>query len=449
MSCLPETRLTLISDDDAEVFVVRGDFQLEQRGVGRLTTHHALPAGLYKLKVVRAGQVAERLVELPGDGDTFDVRVPVIETVLPMRATFGGMEKQIRQLERTFRSMNRVSLGRPDLGRLAMPIESMADMGLEPEGAPAAEGVVEATGKDEPANGELVLAGNVDSGLHTLFSTVRILPESAFDMPLDGSQPHIDAGKVHRLDLEDHRFKAARVSLPQGIYHIVATISGTVTQVTVPVLRNRQTRVFLRREVPGPDRSSSRSERVALSIEINRPSAAFFPGKEDEVSEVVRAALARGRKIIVTRKAAEALLPPGNDDPLTAIAGVHLMLAALESAGSPGSSNAAAEPEFRMPDVAEMLKAMRKSRVLGRHADPSYSSRVLPDIIALHLRAGLLDTQLRRVSRPPLFWESWRVLVADQAQHVVLDTALLAAAPRAFALGPYLVFARLEMAGST
>ena len=46
---------------------MRGDFQRVDSSVGSLTTNHPLAPGLYKIKVVRADKVAERLRTLAKD----------------------------------------------------------------------------------------------------------------------------------------------------------------------------------------------------------------------------------------------------------------------------------------------------------------------------------------------------------------------------------------------
>jgi hypothetical protein len=421
--------ITLVSDIGSELYVVGGDFGLLACGGEELRTV-ALTDGLYKLKVVRSGRMVERIVEFPADGTIFDLRLGNVQTTLPNLAEFGGDAGEIRKFEQTVKTVLRGVT--PAIAEMSAAADVVEEGLSDPLAAPAPPPSRPSSGKTA-----LVLAAGVDKGMQDVFSTLRVVgatfPESGVKV--------IDAQSLAILELDNQNFRAGRVPLRQGVHTLSADVDGMTITMAIPLVRGKQTRVFARRRHVTSITGHGWMEGVDLSVQVREPGADFVLGTDD-LSEVIRKALTNGRRIIIKGELVNRMLEAKYDDPLVGIAGAHLMLAALERMDRPTGSSMAPTPDFDKEDLGTVLQNMRRPAVLGRNADIAHGGQVLPDIVALYVRAGLMGKRLLRVTQAPLYWESWRVLLDDKSQHAVLDPRLLDAAPSAFAWGPYLVFSR-------
>lgn len=223
-----------------------------------------------------------------------------------------------------------------------------------------------------------------------------------------------------------------------GVYYLRQTLAEDRTfEGPVIVSRGWVTQVVVRR-IPGLGggwRDSLHSTAGAVepddvAVFMRRSATPALP-ERDQVVEAARLALVQGRDVFRGGQGGElrhALLEE-YEDPIAAIIGCHLLLRAM---AGPAGSQADRGPGF---DQAV-------TRLRGLLAD-EHTGVEHPDVHALSLRCT--DPALRAtgpVAAPPLFTDSWRLLVAASYERPELVPADIWARVHAFTrIGPFFIWA--------
>ncbi len=401
----PDAWLEVETHPDAEIFLIGNDRQVVARAVGKLKTRQ--PKGLYRLKVTRAAAATERLVELDNDLRFPNIVVHGLDTVVPfVRTTTPANRQAIEQLARGLESSDVLFIGR-------MPL--------------AAKGT---SGKARAPQAQSPLA------------SVRLMPwgSAADNLPETDERP--------RQTIGSECWSAAGKSLSPGIYVLEIDDGVRAMRQAVPVLARWQTRVFIRRQPPNvaidPD-DLRRQDTIDVALHFSARGRPVALEEECESSEVVRWALAMGRRIVYSRDAIDVFLSEKFDDPLAGIAAAHLMLDAVERAETQaGSSTTATSIDLTIndDDIAYVMHNLTSLVQMPQGA--------LPDLVALKLRAHMPLTDAERtVSRPPVYARSWDSLLAaslGSSPRVQLDPEVFKQCAANYAAGAYFGWAPTSIA---
>lgn len=374
--------LAVRADEDSEIFVLDADLQRRAYAVGVL--RERLPKGIYKLRVVRGGAVVERIVELSAD-DHVELRTAPAVPIAPIARAAGDHAREIEALA-----------------------EAAIAAGPGRRAAPAILVLVHRDGAETPDPlASLTLS-------RWLRMDERRRPSSDY--------PHAQIGERH--------WSAWAAGLQPGC-HQLELGRGALRQ-AVMVAPGHQTRIFIRRR-----------RRTEVSIQLAHPGARIVYDHEGETVEVARRAMETERPIFVAQSLVTRMLHDKWDNPLMGVVGAHLFLAALEreqkTTAEPRTGGLDDDVRRRAPDTLhEVLRNLEK--LLWRP-----DGELPSDLIALHLRALPFTGNHRafgKVREPPLFWASWRTLLAHSVPGgaVALTRALWSRVSQAFKSGPYLAW---------
>jgi len=383
------------SNPDAELFLIAGDFSLAANNVGSMTTRQ--PPGLYKIRAIRSGLTREEVVEIGAAGLDKKFKIDDIPTVAPSRR---WPEDEKRAFLHYVAGLN------------AAPL-SMTE------------------GSGEPAK-VFIFASDMTASAVTPLRGLRVYPWRRVE----------DARALARLRKDfvtagGGRWAGLRVNTATPLVLEIA-VDGRVARQIVPLLRGRETHVYLRRRkfiagaVEIATSMRNRMEWLDIVLEfpddpreysnvesrLNVATGDLFPVDEDapeRMHEAVVAALGRGRRLILNRDAIMTLLRDKFADPYIGVAGAHLMLEAIEkrrermARGKPLTTIAAAEfPDSLVDEVCDNLR-----RLFGYGGKQTIDD---PDLLAVLLRADKFEGDQAKITTPPLYRASWDFLLRRAAR---------------------------------
>jgi hypothetical protein len=393
--------LEVMTHPDAEIFLIGNDRQLIQRAVGKLTTRQ--PKGLYRLKVTRATAAVEEILELDQD-QSKRVQVKGLDTVVPFIRTLGYDNlNRLHALARGASSANVLLIGR-------MPESSGGGSGETP--APPL------------ASFRVLRWGNAG--------------EEAEEIKGDRSQ----------FGAED--WQVASLSRVPGHYILEFKDGVSTTRQCFPVLPNWQTRIYVRRlptDAGGGSSGLRPQEVIDVALHLSRPERPLALEPEFEPSEVVRIALAAGRRIVVSRDTLDIFLDEKFFDPLAGIAAAHLMFDGLERAESEAVSargdKARLETQITRYDVDAVMTNLINLMHMAQGG-------ISTDLVALKLRAGQpLTDQEKLIATPPTYRRSWEKLnevSLGAAPQVAFEAGVYRQCVANFAAGPYFAWSPTSVA---
>lgn len=435
-------QLDIYTNDDAEVFVMNAALSRVARSVGGFSG--SLSAGLYKVRVVRAGTVKEQLIELtdkPQQIHLFVSQFSAIAPIGPMLTDDAAVEK----------------LAQKALGKQSKPCILVI-----------AHQRAETADRDKPFGGASIF-------------------------PWRGTRHAVRLDKRRRNASIGHELWSAvavRADPVDGPFVLELNHGAQVSRQAVLVAEGWQTRIFLRggnadtagasatsgTETSGAGAKQGCASPFDVSIQMAWPGSSVVYSDHWETVEVARNALERGRAIFTSEALVQQLLYGKFDNPITGLTGLHLFLDAkkrseagdatyeLESAakkaiGREGQQIAdevlANLTKLLHPDRAaaarKQLEAdvtLRKQREFEAalqevllYPDPAWPESA--DLTALRLRAGRCNQQVF-VPSPPMFRVSWDVLKANAARDGLtwISRELWSSTGAAGSCGPYLAWAR-------
>jgi hypothetical protein len=380
--------ITLRSNPDAEVFLLDGSFKLVARGVGELQS--VQPPGLYKVRIIRAGVVQEKMFQVADKA--------VSETIM---------------------------------------VSDLVTKAGAWEGSEALSGLLAKL----PSKGAMVLVVFDDTGIkRSPFEGLTVYPW------LDG------AGKSFTADHITGQGKygpvaVARVPINAGAAVLEIISNGKTVQQIVPLLPGQEARVFVRRK---PWRGSTKSDDAArewtdVTVQSRHSGVPYGTDVVPEDSELevsVRSALGNGRKIVVSRNMIMRLLNLKFEDPLIGLAAAHLMFDAMDKVKEKktDASSAPFSVDFDGGLVDTVCRNLEQ--ILRRSSDDKL---IDPDLAAVLLRAG--KPKPMRIDRPPVYWRSWETLQREAARNgdIWLDPNMWLRVTFNSAWGPYFVWVPHEL----
>jgi hypothetical protein len=394
-------RLRVHGRDDSEIYVLDADLRKRAYGVGDVTAE--LPAGLYKVRAVRAGATLERLIDLQGDLEVGLFTQPS-SAIAPVGPVYGPRQPEI---------------------------ESLAEAAIA-----SAESRTDGLGRGRAVSTILLMAHRDVGSAADPLGEIKLY--RWLDMRRQAAPP------LARLErrIGDETWSAWAVEALPGCYQLEFG-KGALRQVVL-VAQGYHTRVFIRRSSQDAvcEGQTPGGGKTELSIQMARPNSDVFYWDHYETVEIARRAMETERPIIVGDRLVNQLLHGKWDNPVMGVMGTHLFLAALERDGEARSGRrqrAVALTDDVRSEAAQTLRVVLRNlrRVLrtGRKACPS-------DLIALHLRARPFTGEERSfgiVREPPMFWASWESLRAASVAGgpVAISRQLWSRVARAFPTGPY------------
>jgi hypothetical protein len=357
-------RIVATSNADAELFLVRHDLSLAANGVGRFETLQ--PRGLYKLRAIRAGRTKEALIEAVGDMVEHHLAIDDVQTIGPSRAVLGVKEDMF------VNAMSSTPLRR-------LPAK-WGHAGAAPTTLLVVGSQTHESG-DEPLKGVLIRPWR-SGGRGTTLTRER---QAAFPA----------AGRL---------WAAAVVQAECRRWTIDIEIDGRRFRLSLPVLRGRQTQLFLRRRLMSAAEESTESptarSRTWLDLAFSFAPTGDAPPQDwramlgaegqvvpPETAEAFRQALTRGRRLVMSDSDIMQLLRVKSADPYVGIAGAHLMLDAIEAAAERRRSGRAMGSldamTFSPTSVRQPRRAVRRQIGGRRRADgPRPCRRAAPRGVA-------------------------------------------------------------------
>jgi hypothetical protein len=186
-----------------------------------------------------------------------------------------------------------------------------------------------------------------------------------------------------------------------------------------------------------------------VALHLSRPERPLALEPEFEPSEVVRIALAAGRRIVSSRAVLDIFLDEKFFDPLAGVAAAHLMFDELERARADTTANAPkriskARLAFQItPNDVQTVMA----NLIGLM---QMAQGVSTDMVALKLRAGMPLTDAERmIATPPVYMRSWEALIAvslGESPQVRFEPDIYRQCAARYAAGPYFAWAPTSVA---
>jgi hypothetical protein len=409
-------KLTIYSQDDAQVLLIDADLKVVDRGVGQLTVD-VLP-GIYKVKVERGGGAAERLLELSGDETVYQL-VDRFPAVAPIEDFLGGKAFEINNLAAKAMGL--------DWSRAHAP--------------PGWEGWLAAP--DAP--GLLILAHRLksDAGGGGPLAGLSV-------KPWGGEASVALAVRAFASETDNETWSATWLPLKPGCYVLeIEDGSQKVRQAAYVAPQGWQTRVFMRRRswlagAPSAEKSAPRCDWFDVSIQMARRNDPVVYQDHLVTVEVARNALELSRSFIASNALIRNLLGGKFDNPMAGITGLHLFLSEIErrqSATSSGSQVTGEDGKTVAEERATINWAVENLEKLLVDAD-ARDVRLSSDLIAVKLRAGALFATPIVVRDPPMLWASWDALrrLSDSTPFVNLSRDLWRQLAWGAAWGPYLAW---------
>ncbi len=430
-------QLDIHTNDDAEVFVMNAALSRVARSVGGFSG--SLSAGLYKIRVIRAGTVKEQLIELTGKAQQFYMFVSQFSAIAPI----GPMLTDVFAVE---------TLAQKALGERSKPCILV----LAHQRAVSAD-------RDKPFGGALIF-------------------------PWRGTRRAVRLDeRCQNASIGQELWSAAAVEVEQTDVPFVLELNHgkQVSRQSVLVAEGWQTRIFLRggnaNTAGAAEKSGAGAKRGGalpfdVSIQMARPGSRVVYSDHWETVEVARNALERGRAIFTGEALVQQLLHEKFDNPITGLTGLHLFLDAKERSAAgdatyelePATKKALGREGQEIADevLANLTKLLHPDRAAaarkqleadGTRREPREFEAALqeallypdpawpesPDLTALRLRAGRCRQQVF-VPTPAMFRVSWDVLKANAARDGLtwISRQLWNSTGAAGSSGPYLAWAR-------
>lgn len=402
----PMAMLNVTTHPDAEIFLIGNDRHVVDRAVGQLKTLQ--PVGLYRLKVMRTTVAEERLLDLDGHL-SLDVELEAPDSAIPFARTLDAAAAQrIGGLESVILGATFVLVCRGKLSKQAKK------------------------GRDAP----------------TQF-TCRLLPWAANEIDLLADRSSAT------VRVADEHWTAKGAALDAGAYVLEIDDGSRRSRQILPILPGWQTRVFVRRKPPlfvggsgeadsaGGDRDRIRPATIDVAIHLSRGELPIAFAREHESTEIVRLALAMGRRIIQSPAVIEVFLGGKFADPIAGVAAAHLMFDQIErdAADIASAANNAPATNFTRKDVTEVIGNLTRLFDVGSVASA--------DLVALKLRAGMrLAKREKRITVPPIYARSWKTLIdaaVGEQPRVELDAELYAECAGSYSIGSYFGWAPIDV----
>lgn len=378
----------------AEIAVIGPDFDLVDRGIGKLVTKQ--PKGIYSIKVRLGRETIERLVVLDRQKtETFEA-MQRLASPIPILGTARSHEYQA---EGTFRHTRRVDF---KSGKGAEIFLSTRYWASEADRA----------GRRRRHSAVHPAAG---IGLYPWRSGSRSMPAAL-----------VDFEKTEWLDQTRDPWSASTVQVNPGVY-VVGWNSKDGRHFEFPVVASPkwQTQIYLRRRIQNETEQFQASALSDLSITMERMSNAG--GRADQnywnrmaMLDSARIALAHDRPLL-SRDVSNLLLRKF-DNPILGILGLHMMLVARkQAAGNTRSTSRSVDPELdpqiNDPHLYDTVIRNLRSLVGGQNH---------PDVEALSLVSR--DPKVRArgpFQSPPMFRAGWDVMIEASRKNPELVPAPL------------------------
>ncbi|WP_027573938.1 hypothetical protein [Bradyrhizobium sp. WSM1743] len=435
-------QLDVYTNDDAEVFVMNAALSRVARSVGGFSD--SLSAGLYKIRVVRAGTVKEQLIELTAKPQQLHLFVSQFSAIAPI----GPMLTDVAAVQ---------TLAQKALGKQSKPCILVL-----------AHQRAETADREKPFGGASIFPWR---------STRRAVR-------LDNRRRNASIGD------ELWSAVAVRADPADGPFVLELNQGAQVSRQAVLVAEGWQTRIFLRAgnadtavgaaasatEMHGARAKQGDTPQFDVSIQMARPGASVVYSDHWETVEVARNALERGRAIFTGETLVSQLLYEKFDNPITGLTGLHLFLDAKERSEAGDATyelksttkKALSREGQEIADevLANLTKLLHPDRAAAAekqlkddgtrreyweieaalqevllYPDPDWPES--PDLTALRLRAGRCKQQVF-VPSPAMFRVSWDVLKANAARDGLtwISRELWSSTGAAGSRGPYLAWAR-------
>jgi hypothetical protein len=401
-------RLEVVTNEDAEVYVLGGAMQTVAYGVHKID--EVLPPGIYKLRAVRGGATKERLVELSDEPVTVDLQIEAFGAIAPVTAA---------------------------LGKRSPAVEAVARRAIG-----AGERCTVFEGGSGGRHGGLLVLGHMPAGGEAVdpLENIRLFPW----------RRHVER---RRLECEasaepvgDESWRGWYRRCAPGTYVLDLHDGAQWVRQAVLVIEGWETRIFLRRAASGAA--------PELSIQMAAPGTKIVYRSDEDQSvpgsggrsdtvEVARRALETGRPAIVADRFIERLLHQKWRNPIMGLMGLHLFLEALErSEAAPGaaqrrrvdlSGRHIKDGEYVVREVIGNLR-----RLLMREGQP-YAA----DLAGLETRAARFLEPVHEpkpaIDHPPMFWASWIALrdAPEEMARFDVQHRLWTDTAHCIAAGPY------------
>jgi hypothetical protein len=402
-------RLTVVGNEDAELYVLGADMQTVSYGVHRI--EQVLPCGIYKLRAVRGGATKERLVELSAEPVTVELRIEAFGAIAPVAAA---------------------------LGPSAPAVEGVARRAIG-----AGEQCTVFEGDPGQGHGGLLILGHMpagDEGELDPLENIRLFPW----------RRHVER---RRLECEvgservgDEIWRGWYRRCATGTYVLDLHDGVQWVRQAVLVIEGWETRVFLRRAARGaaPEFSIQMAEpKTEIVYRDEEGAADAGRAHRSDTVEVARRALELGRPAIVSDRFIERLLYRKWRNPVMGLMGLHLFLEALERSEAPPDAAQRRRVDLSgrhiqdgAPVVREVIGNLR--RLLVREGE-SYPA----DLAGLETRAARFleapDRPRPVIDHPPMFWASWIALrdAPEETARFDVQHRLWTVTAHCIASGPY------------
>jgi hypothetical protein len=143
---------------------------------------------------------------------------------------------------------------------------------------------------------------------------------------------------------------------------------------------------------------------IDVALHLSRSDRPFALEPEFEPSEVVRIALAAGRRIVSSRDALDIFLDEKFFDPLAGVAAAHLMFDGLERAEADAKSTKISKARLALQITRYDVQTVMGNLLNLMQTAQGFST----DMVALKLRAGMSLTEAEnKIATPPVYVRSW------------------------------------------
>jgi len=378
--------LEVVADDMAtELFVIDGNFQVVDRGVGRTTFE--LPRGIYKVKACSGKVQSETLVTVRGASqEPLRIAALAFPTPIPLANTAQTHEFHMAAAGKAVQNVH----ASPGSGSAIIIVArrwTSAEAGQSPGTFP------------DPSRGLRLrtMAGDVVA----------------------------DIEKSAEKSLTDEPWAICHVAVDPGAYRLALELpDGRRLEQTLIAAPGWQTRVFL---LAGEERADI----SGAAISMRRAGSPFETQDADaRLEELMREAIVQNRKILSVELRARLQQP--DVPPMLGILGMHLLIREAKKNKLTREQNPdeAIAPIENIAPVQVIVNNLRAS--IGKH----------PDVEAIAIGAGVGDSAYT-FDAPPMLRLSWRLLLkasADQPALVPRGSLIDEGAKRLWGEGPWFIW---------
>jgi len=418
---------------DAEIFLIGGDLSLAANDVGTLTC--IVSPGIYKIRVLRAGRSIEELIELSADSDEHrEIRIENLQTIAPTSAVLGDDALAFGDYIAEVNANAALREG-------AVRVQSRAPKLLD--------------GIPQPV---FIFASKHGQTPYSLMSGIRLFPWRATDLAVK-----LASASAGLRPAGVRIWQGARLELAPGTYIIEIPSGERSIRHVIPVFRGNETHVFIHHRETDPSAPRDNPSAMAADVAVQSRAREYWfsdvklgtplhqgswyaycsKTRDLEMEYSARWALASRRRIALADELVRRLLNMDFGDPLSGLAGAHLMFDTIETRKQRLAENrdlgTVSRAHFDDNAIESVLNGVSQlMRQFDESGHPTSEPPKNPDLLALHLRAGRSWDVPARVDEPPLFWPSWEALTAPHNRdNVEISPSMWSDTKLNGAFGPY------------